>query len=291
MKSKIILLLFCSIISTNCLLGQKFYFKADFGYGLGLHGSDFVTSSRTYNITLDTTTYYDTYHYKKISFGTGICPSISLGYEISKYFSLEMNIIYFKEASKVISTDIDYNIVYGYSSSATYQCTFTDRAVYLIPNLILSPNLETINPYFKLGIVFGKGSMRTDNDDVLYNAFSGSSNPFNHGINEWISYGGISFGFKSTVGLEIYFTDKLKLFGELSYNSISYTPLKAKIKKCTLNGVDQLPSMTVSEKEIVFVDEYSTNTTSDPNNPSPKLKTSYNLNALSLSIGVKYSFK
>jgi len=291
MKTNFMLLVFCCFISTNVLFAQKWYVKADFGYGSGVHNSDFFTSSRTYNITTDTSTYYDTYYNNKTSFGTGIYPSISLGYNISKYITIEMNLGYFKEKSKVIETKDVYNIVYGYSSYANYQCTYTDRAIYLIPGLILSPNLEKINPYFSLGFVLGKNSMKTENDNLLYDAFSGASSPYTRALTEWISSGGLSLGFKSTAGLEVYMSDRLKIFGELSYSSVSHTPGKAKMKKCSLDGVDQLPSLSTSDKEIEFVNEYSDNVTTDKDKPRAELKTTYNLDAILITIGIKYNIK
>jgi hypothetical protein len=287
MKKHFTVLILCCILTANIIYGQKSYFKADFGYGLGINGSDYISGSRTYNITVDTMTYFDTYKYNKISFGSGFYPGLTYGYLINKYLSFEMNLTFFKEKSKIIKTKDDYNIVYGYSSMATYQSKFTSNALYVTPSLTLSPDLEKINPYLRLGFIFGKCWMKTENDNTLYNAFSGSASPYTHVLNEWSSYGGLSTGLKSTAGMEFYFTDKMKLFCELSYYSISNTPKKAKIKMATLDGVDQKPSMTIKDKEIEFVDEYSTNSATDPDKPRTELKTTYNKNACSMNLGIK----
>ena len=64
-------------------------------------------------------------------------------------------------------------------------------------------------------------------------------------------------GFHGAVGISFRFTDRIGVFAEFVANYQNYAPKKAVLKKDIANGVDQLPALPTSGKEIEYYTSYT----------------------------------
>jgi hypothetical protein len=138
--------------------------------------------------------------------------------------------------------------------------------------------------------VLGKGSLTLDYYNVLYNAFSGSASPYTRVKGSWKQTGGTYNGLRTSIGCEIYFIEGLNIFCDFSYQIVNYTPQIAALTALTEDGTDLLSSMTVSEKEIEYVDEYDNENATTPTSPQKQNKNTYSFNSLILNLGINIPF-
>jgi len=74
--------------------------------------------------------------------------------------------------------------------------------------------------------------------------------------------------------------------------NLSYAPTKGEYTKYSIDGADQLPSMTTSQKEEEYVDSIDRTSSDTPSDstPSQYLKTPYSFGSLGLKFGLRFQF-
>ena len=82
------------------------------------------------------------------------------------------------------------------------------------------------------------------------------------------------------------------VYTEFGFIAQSWSPKKAELTKLTVNGVDKLPTLTASEKEVEFVDSYSYSNAGpgNPSTPSKSLKMYVPLSSVGLNVGLHFRF-
>jgi hypothetical protein len=102
---------------------------------------------------------------------------------------------------------------------------------------------------------------------------------------------GINLGVLSSLGAAYHMNDKLALVAEFKIQLLNYTPGKSVITEHTINGVDQLPDMTTSQKEVEYVNSFTTNSimTQPTNEPIKRYKELYPLSSYGLYIGLRFN--
>ena len=264
---KIIILLF-SITLLNGY-SQKMYVNLSVGYG-------FATDTQKYgenSIELINSTKIESVDY---SLGKGIYVNGAIGYMFNKYFGTELGISYLKGV-KTESTDTFLDPIFNanFSSSGTM--------LRFIPQIVLTPGFEKINPYAKFGLIIGTNPSfsevqsyylvtkveRTDNYD-----------------------GGVAFGFSSSIGVLYKLNNKFSLSSEVSLTSLSYSPKRQKITNYTVDGMDILNLLPVKDKEIEYFDEYFSpnGVIVNDNEPKKQLSIKVPFSSIGLNFGVHYQF-
>lgn len=202
--------------------------------------------------------------------GKGLNFGLTAGYMFNEHIGAEINFGY------LMSGKAETKYVSGadWTKSELYS-----RMLQIKPALILSTGYSSINPYAKLGFIVGNGTIYQDL--TMYD--TGDTYEVNAEANK-----GMALGFHAGMGLNIAVSSKLSVFGEINLNGLTYAPKKGKITKATLNGVDQMGSLSISEKEFEYDDSQTINGT-DPNQPTKWVKTYFDYNTLSINIGLKYS--
>jgi hypothetical protein len=149
------------------------------------------------------------------------------------------------------------------------------------PSLIITPGFDKLNPYAKLGMIIGIGSVKyeyTDNDNGEIEIRKRTLN------------GGAAFGLSSALGLKYDLSEKLSLFGELNMVNLSYAPTKGEYTEATFNGIDELPGMTTRERNSVFLNKY---TYVDPpldSQPRQELKEKLPFGSVGINVGISFKF-
>ncbi len=254
---------------------KGFYASLNSGYNVGTGNID-VYSSMILGIANSTQIDASTYQqeYLKINFGKGFNAGANLGYVFTKNIGLELGVNYlFGGKTEGKQTDLSGN----YSNTEAFA-----KMIQIKPTLVFRAGYDKINPYAKVGMIIGSGKItNTRNEKNGVDVFK-----------ETIEFdGGIPIGFHASLGTLYKLNEKLALFGELNLVSLEYAPEKGKFTESFKNGVDQLPTMTIREKEIEFVDTYISS--GAPSNPNEALKTPkipFSFSSFGLNIGLQYQF-
>jgi hypothetical protein len=224
------------------------------------------------NLTMDSTT--STLKQINASLGKGLTVEGAFGYMFTKNIGAELGISYLFGA-KVTAKDT-------YTDGSTADYTLSAKMFRINPSVVIACGFNKINPYAKFGLIISFGSITYKED---HNE-SGSTEVMETKLN-----GGMTFGLNAGAGVIFKLSKLLSLFGEIDMVNLSYAPTKGKLTEFTINGTDQLPNLTTSEKEIDFVDRY----TSDSKNPRPdseprqELKQKFPFGSIGLNIGLRIS--
>lgn len=154
------------------------------------------------------------------------------------------------------------------------------------PTIILTAGMDKINPYAKFGMLIGSGSINQTASGVSTN----SSSTIKNTLDETRKLeGDTAIGFHSALGLLYNVNKKISIFGELNLVNLSYAPTKGTVTSSIENGVDQLPSFSVRDSQIEYVDSTSTADSKASTSPRKELKDTYSFNSFGINFGLKYS--
>lgn len=240
------------------------------------------------------------------SFGQGARFSIAGGYMITPYFGVELEIYYFQGFKQEYGSDNG-----SHPNNTQYSRTGYSYQMRATPSLIVQAPEGKFQPYAKFGVLlpfFGKTVLEESWEYAV-----GGSRAKQTDVN-----GKLSVGFESSIGLQYNITDNLGLYVQATYTGLRIRSDKATVVKDDIvapNGdvTDGLDGALVLTTQIVFQDELTTesNTTAgisflpdvpddvivrvsnpnlDNNKPLNLPTQTSNFNALSFSVGIKYTF-
>jgi len=263
------------LFTFNSFAQKSFYAKLDGGYNWGTTSALYSPGNRNSNGTITS------YEKVDLAFGKGINVGGSIGFNINKYFSTELNISYFKGGSaEVKNSDVSS------SSSSNYSSNFSATMIRFIPSIVFTPGLEKINPYVRIGVIAGVSTLTIKQESST--TFMGSSDKT---IQTRVMDGGMALGLQSAIGIDYKINDQFSVFGELNIINLSYTPKKSEVTESTLNGKDNLASLTTRQKKTEFVDSYiEDSANSDPNTADKELAPNLPFSSVGLNIGVIFHF-
>jgi hypothetical protein len=274
MKNKLLLSFITGILVmfTVSLSAQGFYVIADAGYGFKLASQnieDFVKVKENLGLNKDEYTQIN------ISMGKGFDFGASVGYMFSKNIGAELGISYLLGLKTKAVTDHIPPVKKDEES-------YAGKMLRIHPSFVITAGLDKLNPYAKFGVLIGIGWISHVNkyeDDVERYYY------------KEVASGGVALGFIASAGVMLKLNDRISFFCEANMVNMSYAPTKAKAKKLTNHGVDQLWFYPTSLKETKFVktiDEFETAPVSEP---SKALRQKYAFGSIGVNAGIKINFK
>jgi hypothetical protein len=270
-KNYMILFALCTLAGS--LSAQKMYVRAGLGGGVGL-------SQYASNIWSDETqtSSTDNFVIKSTGLGGGFNVNAAFGYKVSDNVGVELGVNEFIGLGKKTHSTVDNG-----TNQSTTDNKISGMMLQLVPAVLITPGLEKINPYARLGMIIGVLPSIVLTQD---NTNAGGERASMVTDTKLKISGGVALGFTAAGGVMYNISDLLSVYGELVYNGITYAPKKGVYKKYTLNGVDQLPDMTTRDKEMKFEKKYDANATIDPGSPSVQSQVSFNFSDVLLNVGV-----
>jgi len=266
-----VLILLVAVISCD-VLAQTSYCNVNVGYALPMNAQSLDHLGFSNNSSMNSVFTYDE---EKVSLGSGFNVGASFGHMFTPYLGAELNVSYlFGSQSKAADNYDDY---------AHTDYTISSNMIRFTPSVIFTAGLDKINPYARVGVVIGAGSL-------LYRSVG-----YDDGgsfANELKCNGGVAIGINASIGATYTLSDKLSLFGELNMISQSYAPTKGELTEVSRDGVDQLPNYTTQDREVEFVDSY----VYDYRNPGPETeprkeaKVYFPYGSIGLNVGLRISF-
>jgi len=263
------LILLAMIFLNTQALSQQSYIRFGTGYNFAFSSQSLLMN---YNV-------YDGYGTSEVVFaslGKGANFDVAFGHMFSKYVGLDLAFSYLLGLK--IKSESNYNGSYYYGSGYD-KTSINSRMFRIIPALVITPGLTKINPYARIGIVIGIGSVLTDNDYM----FDGENY-----VEKYKYSGGIAFGLSSALGIQFELGKSALFFTELCMVNMSYAPTKGEVILAEENGVDILSTYTTRERETVFVNEITYYDDSNPsdNEPAENLKQKLPFGSFGINVGV-----
>jgi len=280
MKKTILFLSIALLILSHKSKAQNAYFKFAVGYGLP-SGSQTLTTQNNSTTTQTGGNTVTTSTDKAIrgSYGSGLNLGVSFGKLLSKNIGYDLTVGYLigkKYESSSSST--------GFGQTSNTSSNMYSRSVSLTPSLFIVASDHKLKPYIKGGLVVALNTLKGG----LTSSSSGSAN----GTELALEYtGGISLGFKGSVGIEFSPIKKTSFFADLAFTSMSYYPKKGEITKYYQDGVDRLSTLTTHDRQTDYSDQitdiYSSNSSTNPNEPTHSLSQGLPFGAIGLQFGVR----
>ena len=270
------LFILCSlffVLLANAQSNNSFYVRVNTGYAYGTGTSSYDQSKNSFHLINIDVTNIST---PKLNLGDGFKAGLTVGYEVDKHIAVELGADYLW--SNTIHTNRTYQ-------SSYYKNDLKSNMLQLKPTLVLKAGFEKINPYTKIGMLIGTGKItKEENSKYRLNLTD------TYGNSTLELTGGIPIGFTASIGSTYKINDKIMLFGELNLQRLTYAPQKGKYTKYVVNGVDKLPTMTISEKEFEFVNTISEDEPIVNSQPSKMWNMPFSYNSIGINIGMQYHF-
>lgn len=252
--------------------------------------NDLITTNANGDSVDDLTTVKEVDH----NFGKGTRLGVTLGARLVKSApGICFQVSVFKKFKSSLEYEFYQNERYDYYMTffvnQLYREKYTASALFINPALVFRSETGKIRPYMKLGALI---MFSTIDGEVT---FSGSTNypltyPTFSAYQKFEFDTDPSLGVDFGLGTSLTLTDGLSAFGEIDFQYIKTWPTKRRMVEYTEQGVDKLSTLTVSQKETEFVEEYSTDWNEDPDQPSKDVRHSATFNSLAINVGIMYNF-
>lgn len=274
---KIILLTLAIGLMAGMANAQKAYLRLGLGGGVGLVQYD----QNWYNET--ETTSADNIEMRSASVGGGFNANLAFGYMISQYVGLELGVNQFMGLPKKTTYTYTGNTV---NDESTVKLAGT--MLQIVPALVITPGLEKVNPYARVGMVIGVLPSLTSSytENMTSNGGVKATSTFEGKSKD---YGGMAMGFTAAAGAAFKLGDKFSFFGELVFNGVTYSPAKGKIKSYSVDGVDKLSDLPTKMKEWTYERKINLDEEIPDGSPDKRQKVTANFSNVELNVGIKFN--
>ena len=241
--------------------------KFQIGYAVALEKSSLGVIERTGN-------YKTNYSVAYGSLGAGLRMEIGYVRALTESISLQLDGTY------LIGKRIPISLTSSVSQPDEYtSLSVWSRFVEISPLVHFMKMGNRLTPFIAIGPVIGRGKFFTD--EVR------SSRIFGRTEISKVYDGSVAVGAKSVLGV-ILNGQRLSYYLQLSMIAMSYSPARSEEIKHTENGVDELPTLSVSEKQTIYLSRGSQFGSIDSNEPSRALKSAYPFNSIGLNAGLLF---
>ncbi|MFZ4521165.1 MAG: outer membrane beta-barrel protein [Bacteroidales bacterium] len=295
---------FVTLVAIGLISGivnaQKIYVRLGAGGGIGLkqYGSlvipdDYYTTKYAGDHThatwadITTTDKAQNVEMKSMGLGGGFNVNLDLGYMLSKYIGIELGVNEYIG----LSNKVHYSETHSTSNySSTTDNKLSGMMLQVVPAIVITAGLETLNPYARLGMIIGVMPSVTEKNSSTSTYTSPALKATSSSESVMKMSGGVALGFTAAAGAEYQLGEKLGLFAELVYNGITYSPSKGKYKTYTLDGDDILSGATTRDKEWTYEKKFDSKEVTPYDSPSILPKMTLEFSNVELNIGVKVKF-
>lgn len=269
---KPLLMVFAICMFANNLYAQGAYVNINAGYGASMSSGN-INYFNFYNTTRILSPDIRTSEQINLSLGSGANIGGTVGYMFNKNVGVELGISY------LVGDNSKAKDIY---IGGTTDYTLSSNMVRLTPTLVIAAGFEKINPYAKFGLVVGSGS-------IMYQYVDNDVADGDLTVQKEKLDGGLAFGLNAGAGVLFNINNGMSFFGEINMVNLSYAPTKGEITESTLNGVNELATMTTKERTTVFVASYDRNAPSPDSQPRQRLSQLFPFGSLGLNLGVRFN--
>jgi hypothetical protein len=270
---KISALTIVMIMLAGTVSAQKFYARI----GAALSGGTSSNLDMLYKYTDDGTT--KTIEVVPVDLGTGFTGSAAFGFMPSKYVGIELGI------SEFIGFPNFGDSIISMPGGMETTAKIKGGMLSVIPAVVITAGLDKVNPYARFGMLIGVLPTMLGTFEATQ-----ATNPATDIVVWKRYYGGIGLGYQAAGGVDFNIGKVVNFYVEAVFNGITWSPFYSEITKYTVNGVDQLPTLTTFEKETEYYAKYEIDNYVSPDVPKKELRKTYPFNNAGVSFGVKFKF-
>jgi len=230
-----------------------------------------------------------------LGFGLGVNYGGTIGFMLNQNIGIQLGVSSFSGRD-------NKNIILPSYSDEEPELLYTTSMMRFIPSILLITGNGSLKPYAKIGVIFGITEI-IEKRDYSMQGFAPISSlyPYNSQIYNVKSTkefsGGLAIGYHAELGIQYSINNKISLIGGLNMISLIYSPEKSSYTKFNIGRKDELASLTTTEKETEYVEEYSGQNLypypSPPiNNEEPRkeLERSFDFGSIGLTTGIMFNF-
>jgi hypothetical protein len=280
---KVILPFFLLFVLTGTIFSQGIYLRAGTGYSLPVATTTFGQMHlQVYDASGTTVINSNSSESIKGSLGAGMNFNFALGYKFNENFIFDLNVQYLI-GNKIVTGD-KYSYFYPDTSGVdNYTKTTSAKGFLFNPAVIFSAGFGKAAPYGRFGVVVASPSI-TESEASYYDL---------DGISQyeriWVYSKGMALGYSAAVGMNWKLTDKLDIYTEANFISMTYYPAEGEMTKYNSNGNDLLPNMYVSQKQIKFEKKYDPQASTDFTKPTVQPLRSFAFSSASVEVGIRFT--
>jgi outer membrane protein W len=206
----------------------------------------------------------------------------ALGYMFTKNIGAELGFSYQMTGNTKANCDIA-NVYSADNSPIQTDRSYSAGMLRIVPTLVIAGGFGKVDPYAKLGFLIGHTTMKLN-----YNFKEG-------GVTTSEQYklnGGRALGAYTAVGVKYNIKGRISVFLDVNMVNISYAPTKCVLTERDVDGVDLLPTMTVKQKEIEFVNnsKYDPGKSSSESQPTQQAFVKMPFSSIGINTGFAVSF-
>lgn len=288
---------------------SRFIINVHTGYAFGMgttfkYYPDDITSIRMEQVANAATTKSVTYSSPTKGLGQGFRVGAGVSYILNDFINIGLDVDYFKSTiSKTKDSSYSQsNVPGGISGMDSYDYNERYKTSYTATLLTFSPNITfkaITKPkwylYNKLGAVMTFGPKSTQRDSKITNERIGwqglvrETSTANAKTYDW----GIknpAFGFMGGIGAQFKLSNKLRVFGELQFSHVVFVVRTKTLTNFTVDGVDMLNSLPLSQRQVQFSSSFTVNQTNEPNAPARATTENIPITYMGFQSGFAYRF-
>jgi len=275
MKSKFLFIAFLLIFSAANAQGTY----VGFLIGYGAPGSETILGQNSESNNPGNTFSNENV---KGSYGSGLNFGIHGGYMFDNTFGLELGAKYLF-GNKYTFTD---NSILSPNVTDNFEDKIYGRSLMLVPAILIEFGEARIRFFIKGGAPFGIMNKITDKSTETFS----SPGTTDVRLRTFEYTKGLSIGFTSTLGMEIPLGTNSFFTIEATNDYINWAPKKGAYTEATLNGADELASMTTDEKQFEFVDKVDQTMNTSDSQPTQELRFYFPMNSFGIAVGMHFAF-
>jgi hypothetical protein len=218
------------------------------------------------------------------SYGAGANFSFAIGYKFNENFILDLNMQYLV-GKKFETRYYDYEDYFDIISSEEENITSYSRVFFFNPGIIFSAGFGKRTPYARIGIIAASPKV-TENEYYHAYDYDGITDEYEEDIT-WEYGGGLAIGFQTAVGINWKLTDKLDIYSEIDFVSMTYYAKEGNMTKYIQDGIDILDQRSVYNTKTLYKKEYDNSVPFDPANPRVMTSESRAFSFLSAQLGIR----
>lgn len=270
---KSILLGVLGVLSFSGFSQDRMYVSFNTGYALATTKDAIGITSNTYsNGDFKTANIYG-------SFGVGIPFTLRGGMKINDNLAAELG------ASYLLGSTVTTEEITAPSSASKTKVKTTQIRV--LPSLVFSGKNEALHFYGRCGLVLpvgGKSKLEkvTTGPDIGGNT--------TETIFKEEQTNKFSIGYFGAVGVSVKVADNMQAFCEVEHVSLNAKQKTKILTEFSVNGADQLGTLAIQQKEIVYIDEITSSENTKIDEPLKMRPEAINFSSVGLNFGIKFFF-
>lgn len=273
MRKLLLIFVFFTLTQLNAF-SQKLYLKGAFSISTAAAPMQYNTSYSYY--FPENSSNRTEYQVEKGSYGAGLRSIVGLGTMLTDNIGFELETSYLRGAPQK-----SYFEMYVEDNSDKSITSSSGRLLAFVPSLLVTAKRSIISPYAKAGVLIGRP--RVVQETIRTIKFGQTY------ISTFEVNGKTALGLQGAIGVKCNISEKFSLFSEITFATLSFTPVKGKTTAYKVNEEDFMHIISEFEKTTDYVTSFSTDDNIDATKPRKSFNSPLPFNFVGVQIGLQFN--